>query len=85
MIEYIDSPMGIISLHLKLVHPYQKHFYISSQVPNSYYPVRKLSSLTLYQDAQSADSANVRGSRNCFEDIYNSILTAKKFIYISGR
>ena len=55
------------------------------QVPNSYYPVRKLSSLTLYQDAHSAKLPNVRGPKNCFEDIYNSILTAKKFIYISGR
>ncbi|KAL5265424.1 hypothetical protein ACHWQZ_G006213 [Mnemiopsis leidyi] len=57
----------------------------SLAVSNSYYPVRKLSSLTLYQDAHSTTPANLRGPRNCFEDIYNSMLTAKKFIYISGR
>ena len=55
-------------------------------VPHTYYPSRKVGALTLYQDAHSVSRTHgAHAPRNCFEDMYNGILTAKKFIYVSGR
>lgn len=55
------------------------------QVPDCYFPIRKQSNLTLYQDAHNHSENNGKEAPKAFEDMYNSILTAKKFIYISGR
>jgi phospholipase D1/2 len=62
-------------------------------VPNTYFPLRKGGSVTLYQDAHVPDGAlpkilldneKVFQHNSCWEDICHAILEAQNLIYIAG-